>query len=217
MSDWTDDQLLEFELGSLPDGEREALVAALDADVSLAARLAELREVMAAYAGVAAQTPPNAAERIDAIMDEVSRTNRFAHLAGTVAELLAIGRDEALTWLAGLDEPSNWGPGVLPGTRMWAVPTDREDLGVVWLKMPPGMEFPQHEHLGDETVLVVQGRYIDHEGRLHPPGSILREEPGTDHSFRIAEDGPEFICLALVGSGIRIGDAEVTRENLYGI
>lgn len=212
---WTDDQLFDIALGNVDSDVAGRFQADLLADPDLSGRFAAISELVDAVAADLSEEPPPTDGR-SRLLDAIENANRFAYLAPKVADLLGVAESTALTHLAGLDDPTAWGPGVLPGTTMVAVPTDREDVGIVWLKMPAGMEFPHHEHLGSEKVLVVQGRYIDHRGVLHPPGTVLTEDAESEHSFHIDADGPEFICLAVVQGGIRIGDADVTREALYG-
>ena len=213
---WTDDQLFEIVLGTADEPTVERFHQDLETDRTLAARYAEMRELTAAVPVNISALPPLASGR-DRLVTAVADVNRFGDLIPRVIELLGVSEEEAATWLAGLDDPATWGPGVLPGTMMWAVPTERENVGIVWLKMPAGMEFPHHEHLGSEEVLVVQGRYVDHRGVLHLPGALLREHESSEHSFHIDADGPDFVCLAVVEGGIRIGDTDVTRETLYGV
>ncbi len=212
---WTDDLLFAVATNTLAAPETGVFWKALAEDPELADRYSEIVALTEVLGSDVSPTEPSS-ERRARFIAALADTNRFEPYAETVAALLEITRDESLVWLSGLDNPENWGPGVLPGTTMWSVPTEREDVGIVWLKMPAGMEFPEHAHLGDEEVLVLQGRYIDHLGVLHPPGTILREPPETEHSFRIDADGPEFICLAIVHGGIRIGEHDVTRDALYG-
>ncbi len=213
---WTDDQLVEFALGTLPDDESASLEQALAGDAALRGQLAEVQDMLASFADAHVGSAPVRQSGLSRLMEATQQISRFTPMIPLVCELLGVSKEDALGWLDGLDEPSKWQPGVLPDTHMQTVPTDDPDLSVVWLRMPPGMAFPEHEHLGDETVLVVQGRYIDDAGTLHPPGSVLREEPDTHHAFHIDASGPPFICLALVRKGLRIGGEELTREALYG-
>lgn len=211
---WTDDALVEFVLGTLSDEDASAIRGARHEDVSLAARITEIETLVhGVVAGTTARPPSVPVERLWERLDGVCR---FEPLVPTVAALLGIDESSARAELDALDEPDGWQDGVLPGTTMKTVATDEPDTGILWLKMPPGMAFPEHEHLGDETVLVVQGRYLDDEGRLHPPGSVLREGTDTAHGFHIAADGPEFICLAIVHRGVRVGGNDIGREQLYG-
>ncbi|MFT6395367.1 MAG: anti-sigma factor ChrR (cupin superfamily) [Bradymonadia bacterium] len=212
---WTDELLFAIATETASEAEAAAFWAAFPNDRELGARYSDTLSLALL---VTSDITPLALEpsRRASFLAAIDQSNRFAPSADTVAGLLDISNEDALVWLSGLDDPANWGPGVLPGTSMWSVPTDREGVGIVWLKMPPGMEFPEHKHLGDEEVLVLQGRYIDHLGVMHPPGTVLREPPETEHSFHIDADGPEFICLAIVQGGIRIGEHDVTRESLYG-
>lgn len=213
---WTDDQLFEIALGTADRSTVETFHAELETDRVLAERYAEILELTAAVPADVTELPAPPAGRAR-LVAAIAKANRFGYLAPRVIEVLGVSEEEALRLLAGLDDPSSWGPGVLPGTTMWAIPTERENIGIVWLKMLAGMEFPHHEHLGSEEILVVQGRYIDHRGVLHPPGAVLRESESSEHSFHIDASGPDFICLAVVEGGIRIGDTDVTRDALYGV
>ena len=82
--------------------------------------------------------------------------------------------------------PLRWHWGFAPG--IWYADLARDPAtGSVLLGgyLPPGRSFPEHVHLGPETVLVLSGGYVDHLGRyeageyaVYPPGSSHR--PATE-------------------------------------
>lgn len=216
MSRWTDEQLVEYVLGTLPEDDDAALAVEVARDPLLEGRILSLTEALCGLVDELAPQPPSPTVR-SRLMGDLDAHHRFEPYAAAVAALLEIDEAAALAMLRGVEEPGNWSPGALPGTLVWPVPTDDEAIGITWLRMPAGSAFPHHEHLGRETVFVLQGQYIDHEGFVHPPGAVLQEPMGSDHWFTIGAQGPEFICLAVLEGGIKVGDVEVTREDLYGV
>ena len=48
---------------------------------------------------------------------------------------------------------------------------------VGFIKLAPGTSFPTHTHLGDETVLVVQGAFRDSEGEEARAGDTAHRSP----------------------------------------
>jgi putative transcriptional regulator len=84
----------------------------------------------------------------------------------------------------------------LPGVRFCTLEEDAS-RGVrkvlVWAK--PGARYPRHRHLGDEDILVLQGRLRDERGS-YGPGDICRSETGTDHSEEV-EGQDDCICFVV--------------------
>jgi quercetin dioxygenase-like cupin family protein len=73
--------------------------------------------------------------------------------------------------------------------------------------MPQGAVFPEHKHLGDEAVLVVQGSFEDGvSGRVYRAGDVVRMGAGSSHDFR-ARPGPALVYLVVLAEGLQIGDA----------
>lgn len=68
---------------------------------------------------------------------------------------------------------------------------DQTGADLAFLKYQPGAYVPGHVHIGFETVLVLQGKYIENGVEYHP-GSFIVRAPGTCHSMASQEG-----CLIL--------------------
>jgi putative transcriptional regulator len=68
------------------------------------------------------------------------------------------------------------------------------------LRFDPGARFPAHRHLGDESVLVLEGSYRDGSGKVFRAGDLQTMTAGSEHALEIAPAEP---CVAaVVESGI---------------
>jgi quercetin dioxygenase-like cupin family protein len=89
---------------------------------------------------------------------------------------------------------------VVPGVRAHVV---REDPGrgvrgcLVWAR--PGARMALHRHLGDENILVLQGRLRDERG-TYGPGEVCRSRTGSVHSEE-AMPGDDCICYVVYYGG----------------
>ena len=54
------------------------------------------------------------------------------------------------------------------------------------LKYLPGAFTPRHMHVGYETVLVLEGDYVENDV-LYTPGTLIVREPGTTHEMRTTD------------------------------
>ncbi len=199
-------------LGALEPHEADLVEQAIAADAALRRRLDGFREVAHALADVLApvKPPADARGRLFSSIDEICKPPRLERFARRMAELFDVSVDKARMFLGWVDEPERWidqpdYPNVklihLPAGPAWAA----ADCGLVW--MPPGLEFPLHDHKGQEVSLVLQGRGIDSSGTIMEPGVEMVLEPGHPHSYRV-EHGSEpyvfavrFYGIELIGSG----------------
>lgn len=139
------------------------------------------------------------------LMAAIPSSGRFERFASSVAELLDIGLDRARALLDRLDDPSAWS-NELPGISFFWVEGGPRVADAVrgFLRVQAGSDFPVHEHIGDEVVLVLQGSFEDPgRGAVFRPGDIDRQAPGTSHDYRVPKDGPDLLQLAVVHTGVR--------------
>ncbi|MEY4577744.1 MAG: hypothetical protein RL701_2447, partial [Pseudomonadota bacterium] len=139
---------------------------------------------LAALAGAGALAPPSVVElataatllQLSAALDPVApttalrarlfadipATGRLARYAEAVAELLDIGRQSAHELLDKLEDKTHFSL-ELPGIEFFWVDGGPRVANAVrgFLRVAAGAHFPDHEHLGDEHVLVLQGSFID--------------------------------------------------------
>lgn len=182
MSHW-EDELEDRFLAELAPADAEAL--------------ARLAEGGAAPSGLRAKLLANA-----------TLEGRFDHHAASVAELLNLDEARAKALLDGIGRPESWQASPIPQVELFHVEggpgTEAAITGFV--RMPAGAGFPEHEHLGDEAVLIVQGSVLDSvSGAIHRPGDVARMPSGTTHALQV-RPGPDLVYLSVVHTGVKIGD-----------
>jgi putative transcriptional regulator len=76
-----------------------------------------------------------------------------------------------------------------------------KDASVRLLRIPAGTAVPDHSHQGTELTLVLQGAFVDEDGRF---GTGDVEVANEDmHHTPIAEEGMDCICLAATDAPLR--------------
>lgn len=141
---------------------------------------------------------------------------RFERFADGVASLLDVAREQALTLLRRLDDDAAWEQGFFPGmTLLHAVGGPAVSEAITgFVRLAQGTVFPQHEHLGLERVLVLQGRCRDGDD-VFGPGDYVEMAAGSSHSFRVSP-GPDLLYLAVVQRGLRVGDTLIGPRDPRG-
>lgn len=166
-------------------------------------RAEEAERVVAALAlGVAPVAPP--AEGLDRLLAAVA--NSWVQMLDAFARLVDLPRDHAERLLNRAERGLDWGPGPLPGMGLVHLAggpaTAGADVGIV--RLPPDFAFPPHSHLGPESVLILEGDYVDSAGYVLAGGQEESREPGTPHAFRA---GPKGVVFAVVlREGIEVPD-----------
>lgn len=141
---------------------------------------------------------------------------RFERHADSVAAMLDIGRTRALELLARLDESTAWEPGLFPGMVLQhAAGGPRVSNAITgFVRLAQGSVFPEHEHLGFEQVLLLQGRCKDGDA-IFGPGDTVQMSAGTSHSFQVCP-GPDLVYLAVVQEGLKIGGMVIGPDDPRG-
>jgi len=144
------------------------------------------------------------------LLSSLEQTHRFDDLEAQVASLLDVDGEQAARFLLNIDQADAWSPGPVPGVDIFHVEGGPlvTDAVTGFVRLSAGTTFPEHEHLGDETVLVLQGGLIDSNGRQVTAGEAAPMSAGSKHAFRAAGSVP-LIYLAVIQRGVRIGDVEI--------
>lgn len=152
-------------------------------------------------------TSPDAAPSPDLwarLRQSVRETHRFGDLEARCAELLDVDPSTAAALLLSIDRAASWQAGPAPEVSLLHVRGGPRVEGAVtgFVRIGHGGVFPDHEHVGDETVLILQGACED-DGAVYRPGDVARRGPGGPHSVR--QVGPiELVYLAVVEGGVVI-------------
>lgn len=143
------------------------------------------------------------------IQADTSRAGRLRRFAATVASLLDVTAAKAADLLDLAADPTSYGPGMVHGMSLLHVSggpaVSRAITGFV--RLEGGIHFPEHLHLGQESVLVLQGRFVE-DGRVVGPGDVATQPAGSSHAFH-ALPGPDLVYLAVVQDGLRIGETSL--------
>lgn len=170
-------------------------------------------ELLAATGSFAVAPSPRLFERIT---QTTQLEPRFERYADSVANLLDIGRDRALEMLARLEESAAWEPGLFPGMVLQHAEGGPRVSNAVtgFVRLAQGSVFPEHEHLGFEQVLVLQGRCQDGDA-IFGPGDTAAMPAGTSHSFHVCP-GPDLVYLAVIQQGLKLGGMVIGPDDPRG-
>lgn len=142
------------------------------------------------------------------LLSEAVKKDRFVRFAEATARILDVGLDKAREILNQIEDSAAWSH-ELPGISFLWVDggPSVQDAVRGFVRVQAGLPFPDHEHLGDELVLLIQGSYQDTiSGEIFGPGAVIPMGAGTSHAFVVTPNGPDLIKLAVVHKGLRAGE-----------
>jgi anti-sigma factor ChrR (cupin superfamily) len=121
---------------------------------------------------------------------------RYAPFYSRLAGLWGVPEQRVEAELTRAADPRSWSKSPLRGLKTFMVNlgAERRDLRVRLLHLAPGAHFPRHQHLGSESVLVLEGSYTDSDGTHVSAGEQQHMPPGSAHSLRV----DSAICVAAV-------------------
>lgn len=160
-----------------------------------------------------AEAPP--ANGRETLLVALRHEGRLHRHADSVAELLDVPAEEARRLLDAAASEAVYEPGPFPSIGLYHVRGGPRVSGAItgFVRIPGGAEFPTHEHLGEEAVLVIQGSMLEPEsGRIFRAGELARAEAGMRHTT-VARPGPDLVYLAVLFDGLRVGDAELRADD----
>jgi len=202
--------LPELALGTLEPSLARSVEAEVARDRGLLAEYRQLEDDLAQLA----DAPP--APRLPrglkgSLLQAVSLMDRLAWLGDALASLVDCSRSRALMLLRLVDEGGRWAP-LFEGCELLHLrggPATRgADVGFV--RLQPGVSFPNHNHTGEERVLVLQGSYVDSTGEVVTAGRLVHAAEGTAHGLQAGPD--EALVYAVVTWGVEIPGMESQPE-----
>jgi anti-sigma factor ChrR (cupin superfamily) len=194
------DDLPEYVLGTLPDSERRALEAELAASPELRRELDLVREALgsAATPAVTESAPAPARSRLLAAL---VTGDRYSPFLADLCRHFDLAAERVRQLLHAIDDAASWEAGPLPGIQVMHFPAGpgavAQDTGFV--RLPRGLQFPYHRHVGNEVNYVLEGAVRNGDGRLFVAGEAIEMEPGTEHEFSIPEDADALIAVVQAG------------------
>ncbi len=151
---------------------------------------------------------------LDRLLAEATTLSRFERFTDSIAAISDVVRDTAIDWLTRMDDALSWSETAMEGLQLFHVDGGPAVEGAIFgfVRMVPGMQFPEHTHLGEERIFVIQGGLRDENDVVHGPGSLVERVEGSTHEIS-AEPGVPLIYLNIVHEGLelfgmRFGPAE---------
>jgi anti-sigma factor ChrR (cupin superfamily) len=139
----------------------------------------------------------------DTLMGAISTKARFLPFLDRMMRIFDLPEAQAQKELDTIDQPDAWEqmmPGVAVRDFESGDATGEAHGGLV--RVEPGHAFPRHSHVGEETVLVLQGQLEDDEGRRYRAGDVIISDDQTDHELRVV--GEQAVLYAALVIAIEI-------------
>jgi hypothetical protein len=177
--------------GLLPEARQPGESAALRTLLSLEEALEQTLSAGATQKGAAVSGSSPAAPALLARLEATLSTppHRYAPFFASAALLFDLPERDVIAQLARLSDPEVWTFAGLPGIARVKVAGGPRvaDAETLFVRFSPGVRFPEHQHLGLEQVLVLEGSYADSNGVQHRAGELREWPTETAHSFRVGE------------------------------
>jgi len=191
--------MAEYALGTLEDDADIVRARSLaESDETNAAQLASMHTALADLAFALDPVAPSADTRARLLSS--AKGGRFAQFAEKFAEMFDVTVSRAKELLDWVDDPSKWEAGPGEGTALIHFPGGAACAGADcgFVRVEPGVQFPWHEHTGEETNLVLQGRCIDADGSEQNRGAFFVNRTDSRHDFRNPDDAVDYIFAVRV-------------------
>lgn len=139
------------------------------------------------------------------LMASIDGTHRFGAFEDRFAELSDLPGSVASLLLGRVDDSIHWSKLDAPGVELFHFdggPKLRDAI-TGFVRMKVGAIFPTHEHMGEESVLILQGALRDDDGEVYGPGDEIQMSAHSSHSFSAVGDIP-LLFVAIVMKGLTI-------------
>lgn len=171
-------------------------------------------DVLSALAKVNPAQEPSSGLR-DRVLSAAVTEGRFARFASAVSEMLDLPAPAAQGLLDRLADDAVWSPGLIPQMQLCHVQGGPRVQGAItgFVRLESGATFPNHEHLGAEEILILQGSCLDSvDNKVLRVGDRVQMASGSAHSFDVRK-GPDFLYLAVVFNGLRVNGQELLASD----
>lgn len=172
-------------------------------------------EVLARLADTLAPVAPDAGMRA-ALLARTRGPGRLHHFAESVAAMVDVSLDKARELLDRVADTTRWERELFPGMDALWVEGGPAAADCIrgFARLDAGTAFPEHEHIGDEATLVLEGVMLESGGAVVRPGETIVMRAGTAHNYRAAPDGPDllFFVVARKAIGFPGGGALLARD-----
>jgi anti-sigma factor ChrR (cupin superfamily) len=162
--------------------------------------------VRATIEGIDAPREAPAAAVRARLIEAVDGPMRWAPFGGRVAKLWDLERRAADALLQRATNFDAWFPGPLPGIFLLPIEAGPRIVGAqaMFLRGDARTHFPNHQHLGEEHVLCLEGAFVNDDGSVVKRGDYDLRAASSSHAFDVTPDGP-CVCAYLLYGGFVLG------------
>lgn len=99
-----------------------------------------------------------------------------------------------------IDDDDRWMTGPADGVRLFHIDAGPALAGAItgFVRLAPGARFPHHRHVGHESVLVLEGSFVD-DGRTHAAGEEVTMAPSSAHDLVAGPQGCLYLAVVMDG------------------
>lgn len=149
---------------------------------------------------------PNGSLR-DRLFGALQSSARFLPFLDRMMRIFDLPEEQAKRELGTIDVPGEWDdltPGVQVRDFEAGDACGEAHGGLV--RVEPGHAFPRHAHVGEETVLILQGRLQDDQGKQYRAGDLIISPDGSSHQLEVVGDQAVLYAALVIAIDIEAGD-----------
>lgn len=156
-----------------------------------------------ALASTAASEPAAPAGSLrERLLASTKRPGRYGIFVDRVARLFDLPVEKAAHLLGKLERDEAWKPFLVPGTEMIPVRPGEALAGAIatFVRVAPGVRFPDHVHRGVETMVVLDGGFVEPDSKIEAwRGEETVREDGTEHALLGLPGVPCIVAVLIQG------------------
>jgi hypothetical protein len=194
------EDLHDYVLELVTPSERRRIDALVASSPELQAEVRAAREALGLVAEAQGGMRPSPGGR-NRLLAALETGARYAPFVADLCASFDLGESRIRELCDQIDLPSAWEAGPIPGISVMHFAGGPNvvapDTGFV--RLPRGLQFPYHRHVGHEINYVIEGAMRDGDGSLYLPGEAIVMEPGTAHEFSIPDDADALIAVVQAG------------------
>lgn len=207
MTELTIDRLTEYALGTLSKADNDAIEQALPGSADAQRELAAIREMLALVGTELPPVTPTSDAR-NALLAALSTGARYRPFLADLMRHFDLSAERVRELMDAIDDPNAWEAGPFPGISVMHFAGGPNAVGndTGFVRLPRGLQFPYHRHLGHEVNYVLEGALRDGDGKLYVAGEAIERSIDSAHEFSVPDDADALI--AVVQSGFEFVNKE---------
>lgn len=152
-------------------------------------------------AGSSPATPPSGVR--ERLLASRQRQGKYGIFADRIARLFDMPLADAEALMTKIEKPEAWTPFLVEGLELIPVEAGPKCTGAIatLVRIQPGATFPEHAHVGDETMLVLDGGFNEPGGEEVWRGDEIARPNGSEHKLVGLPGVPCIAAVLIFGHG----------------